>query len=80
MRRQMPIVQKEFSTKECAKLAYPINAIEEACKMDSEGFKNTSALNSHFGLEDDDTQASTHAFETKNDGKNKKSKKHLSIK
>uniref|UniRef100_A0AC34GJK9 Uncharacterized protein n=1 Tax=Panagrolaimus sp. ES5 TaxID=591445 RepID=A0AC34GJK9_9BILA len=80
MRRQMPIVQKEFSTKERAKLPYPINAIEEACKMDSEGFKNISSLDTYSGLEDDDTQASTHASEKKNNGKKKNSKKHRSKK
>uniref|UniRef100_A0AC34GB26 Uncharacterized protein n=1 Tax=Panagrolaimus sp. ES5 TaxID=591445 RepID=A0AC34GB26_9BILA len=80
MIRQMPIVQKEFSAKERAKLPYPINAIDEANKMDSEGFKNTAALDTHSGLEDDETQASTHASEKKNDGKNQKSKKHRSKK
>uniref|UniRef100_A0A914ZB38 Uncharacterized protein n=1 Tax=Panagrolaimus superbus TaxID=310955 RepID=A0A914ZB38_9BILA len=56
-----------------SKLPYPINAIEEAFKMNSE-------LNTHSGMEEDGNQNSTHAFDKhiKKDpgaGKKKKSKK-----
>uniref|UniRef100_A0A914Y1G3 Uncharacterized protein n=1 Tax=Panagrolaimus superbus TaxID=310955 RepID=A0A914Y1G3_9BILA len=83
MRRQMPIVQKEFTVKERAKLPYPINAIEEAFKMNPECFKNTSLLNSNSGMEDDETQKTTHASDKRakkesGAGKKKKAKKHHS--
>uniref|UniRef100_A0A914YJE2 Uncharacterized protein n=1 Tax=Panagrolaimus superbus TaxID=310955 RepID=A0A914YJE2_9BILA len=85
-RRQMPIVKKEFTSAEREKLPYPINVIEEASKMNPEGFKNTSALNTRSGMEEnDETLKPTHASDksAKKDsdaGKKKKAKNQHSKK
>uniref|UniRef100_A0A914QL23 Uncharacterized protein n=1 Tax=Panagrolaimus davidi TaxID=227884 RepID=A0A914QL23_9BILA len=63
IRRELPIIQKEFTAEECSKLAYPICAIEEACKMDAHGFESVFLLDSLSGADDDKTQNSPHASE-----------------
>uniref|UniRef100_A0A914Q2U7 Uncharacterized protein n=1 Tax=Panagrolaimus davidi TaxID=227884 RepID=A0A914Q2U7_9BILA len=78
IRRQMPIVFAEFSLKERKKLSYPITAIEDAYKMDPDGFKNTAALDT--GMEEEPTHDSVTRASKKNrkkqsGGKKKRSKK-----
>uniref|UniRef100_A0A914NYW4 Uncharacterized protein n=1 Tax=Panagrolaimus davidi TaxID=227884 RepID=A0A914NYW4_9BILA len=63
IRRELIIIEKEFTAEERSKLPYPICAIEAACKMDFNGFKSVSLLDSLSGDDDDDTQGSTRASE-----------------
>uniref|UniRef100_A0A914PTA4 Uncharacterized protein n=1 Tax=Panagrolaimus davidi TaxID=227884 RepID=A0A914PTA4_9BILA len=80
IRRQLPIIQKEFTAKERSKLAFPICVIEAACKMNSDGFKNVFFILDSLSADDDDeTQNSTHESEKLgkkgSDGRKKGSKK-----
>uniref|UniRef100_A0A914QHU2 Uncharacterized protein n=1 Tax=Panagrolaimus davidi TaxID=227884 RepID=A0A914QHU2_9BILA len=59
IRRELIIIEKEFTAEERSKLAYPICAIEAACKMDFNGFKAVALLDSLSGDDDDETQGST---------------------
>uniref|UniRef100_A0AC35FWF1 Uncharacterized protein n=1 Tax=Panagrolaimus sp. PS1159 TaxID=55785 RepID=A0AC35FWF1_9BILA len=62
--RELLIIEKDFTAEERSELPYPICAIEAACKMDFNGFKNVSLLDSLSGDDDDDeTQHSTRASE-----------------
>uniref|UniRef100_A0A914Q636 Uncharacterized protein n=1 Tax=Panagrolaimus davidi TaxID=227884 RepID=A0A914Q636_9BILA len=60
IRRQLPVIQKEFSAEERSELAFPICAIEAAYKMNADGFNNVFLLDSLSGVDDDETQHSTH--------------------
>uniref|UniRef100_A0A914PN08 Uncharacterized protein n=1 Tax=Panagrolaimus davidi TaxID=227884 RepID=A0A914PN08_9BILA len=77
----MPIVFAEFSLKERKMLPYPITAIEDAYKMDPDGFKNIAGLDTESGMEEEPTQASITRTSEKNrkkhsgGGKKKRSKK-----
>uniref|UniRef100_A0A914PLE9 Uncharacterized protein n=1 Tax=Panagrolaimus davidi TaxID=227884 RepID=A0A914PLE9_9BILA len=80
IRRELPIIQKEFSADERSELAYPICAIEEASKMDAHGFESVFLLDSLSGADDDKTQNSPHASEKldekESDATKNGSKKH----
>uniref|UniRef100_A0A914QUU1 Uncharacterized protein n=1 Tax=Panagrolaimus davidi TaxID=227884 RepID=A0A914QUU1_9BILA len=49
IRRELPIIQKEFTAIERSDLAYPICAIEAVYKMNADGFKNVVLLGSLSG-------------------------------
>uniref|UniRef100_A0A914PF35 Uncharacterized protein n=1 Tax=Panagrolaimus davidi TaxID=227884 RepID=A0A914PF35_9BILA len=59
IRRELPIIQKEFTALERSQLPYPICAIEAAYEMNEDGFKNVVLLDSLSGEDDDVTQNST---------------------
>uniref|UniRef100_A0AC35G183 Uncharacterized protein n=1 Tax=Panagrolaimus sp. PS1159 TaxID=55785 RepID=A0AC35G183_9BILA len=63
IRRELLIIEKEFTADERSGLPYPICAIEAACKMDFNGFKSVALLDSLSGDDDDETQGSTRASE-----------------
>uniref|UniRef100_A0A914PRH8 Uncharacterized protein n=1 Tax=Panagrolaimus davidi TaxID=227884 RepID=A0A914PRH8_9BILA len=77
----MPIVFAEFSLKERKTLSYPITAIEDAYKMNPDGFKNIAGLDTESGMEEQPTQDSvTHASKKNRKKKTGGGKKKLSKK